>query len=175
MSKELAKLRARLNAYLSRFMSRQEDVEDISQEAFLRVLEAESNTDIRHPKAYLYRTAKNLAISQLRSSSGQMTDYVEELLGADVYAESGQLEQALISSQHFELFCKAVSLLPEQCRRVLVYRRVYGFSQKQVADKMNISISTVEKHLTKGLRRCSAYLEAHTGESFTVAKKRKSQ
>ena len=49
--------------------------------------------------------------------------------------------------------------MPEQYRKMLILRKVYGFSQQEMADHLGISISTVGKHLTKGLVRCADYLK----------------
>ena len=63
--------------------------------------------------------------------------------------------------------------LPDVCRRVFVLRRVYGFSQREIAEYLGISIKTVEAHLAKGMVRCTDFMElfdapeAPVGESST--------
>ena len=47
---------------------------------------------------------------------------------------------------------KAFEGLPEQIRTVLALRRMHGLSPGQIATKLNLSVSTVEKHMAKGLR-----------------------
>jgi RNA polymerase sigma-70 factor (ECF subfamily) len=147
----------RLQRYLGRFLKRKEDVEDISQEAFLKVLEAESEGRVRHREAYLYRTAKHLALNSLSRKSNVLVDYIEEIAGADVF-NTRALEDDVMAREHFEHFCRAVAQLPEQCRRVFVLRKVYGLSQQEVADHLGLSQSTVEKHLAKRLIRCGNHL-----------------
>jgi RNA polymerase sigma-70 factor (ECF subfamily) len=39
-------------------------------------------------------------------------------------------------------------------------RKVYGYSHSEIAEELNMSVSTVEKHLANGLRRCNAYMAA---------------
>lgn len=153
-------LLVRLKRYLSSFLRRPEDAEDIAQESFLKVLEAGSKGEIRYEKAYLYRTARNLALNSLSKKSNQAMDSIEDFLDSDVLAQAASLEDDIIAQQHFELFCRAAAALPEQCRRVLILRKVYGLSQLEVAQRLGISVSTVEKHLAKGLLRCSQYLES---------------
>ena len=50
------------------------------------------------------------------------------------------------------------SALPTRCRQVFTLRKVYGYSQKQIAERLQISENTVEQHLTKAARRCAQVL-----------------
>ena len=159
MTREIRTLHARLRRYVARFCNTPEDAEDLTQEAFLRVLEAGSRGDIRHPPAYLYRTARNLSLNRLASKSHQLCDYIEDLADPSVIADGVSLENRVSHEQRFELFCHAALDLPERCREVLILRKVYGLSQKQVAARLGISVSTVEKHLARALTRCAAYVE----------------
>ena len=58
------------------------------------------------------------------------------------------------------MFCRAVGGLPEQCRRAFILKKVYGLSQQEIADRLSISQSTVEKHIAKGLLMCREYMES---------------
>jgi RNA polymerase sigma-70 factor (ECF subfamily) len=154
-------LRVRLKRYIARLMRKPEDVEDLVQDSYLRIIEAGSRGEITHPRAYLYRIAHNLALNSAARKSNTVVDYIEDLLGADDQLGSASLEEEVMAQESFEMFCRAVAELPEQCRKVLVLRKVYGYSQQDVADSLGISISTVEKHLAKGALRCHLYMEEH--------------
>jgi len=56
------------------------------------------------------------------------------------------------------MLVKAIQGLPDRCRQVFTLRKVYGYSQKEIASRMNISEHTVEQHLTKAARRCAQAL-----------------
>ncbi len=148
----------KLKRYLRRLLRRPQDVEDIAQEAFVRVLEAASKGEIHYQQAYLFRTAHNLALNALARKSNLLEDYMEDFPDVDVFMESAALEETVAAQQRFELFCRAVATLPDQCRQVLVLRKVYGLSQQEVATRLGIAISTVEKHLAKGMVRCAAQM-----------------
>lgn len=151
-------LQAGLKRYLGRILTRPEDVDDIAQEAFVRVLEAGSKGEIHYHKAYLYRTAHNLALNVLARKSNLLVDSMEDFPDPTVFTDNTMLEDEVAAQRRFELFCRTVAELPDQCRRVLVLRKVYGLSQQEVAELLGISISTVEKHLAKGMLRCSAHM-----------------
>lgn len=159
-------LYTKLKLSLGKLLRRSEDAEDIAQEVFAQFLEAGSKGEIHFPQSYLHRTARNLAINALSRKSHLLEDYLEEFPDPEGLSESRVLEDDIHAQQRFELFCQATAALPDQCRRVLILRKVYGHSQQEVADLLDISVSTVEKHVAKGLQRCLAYMRA--SESSTV-------
>src|SRR5690606_36291532 len=96
-------LQARLKRYVASMLKRPEDVEDIAQESFLKVLEAGSKGEIRYEQAYLYRTARNLALNSLTRKSNQSMESIEGLLGSDFLIPGTSLEDEIAGQQHFEL------------------------------------------------------------------------
>ena len=54
-----------------------------------------------------------------------------------------------------------MSELPIKCRKVFVLRKVYGYSQAEIAKKLGISLSTVETHITKGMHRTKLFMDEH--------------
>lgn len=137
------------------------EVEDIIQETWVRVVKAEMKEEVELPNSYMYRTAKNLAFDHIKSVSAQKLDMAKEpdlQLAADNEGDKPFIE--FQSSERFESFCRAVRVLPSSCRRAFVLKKVYGFSQKEIAEYMDISESAVEKHVAKGMLRCSDYLIA---------------
>ena len=56
------------------------------------------------------------------------------------------------------MLVKAIQGLPDRCRQVFTLRKVYGYSQKEIALRLSISENTVEQHLTKAARRCAQAL-----------------
>jgi len=161
-----------LRAFISRFVNKAPDIEDISQEAFLRAFKAEKKTEIHNPRAFLFRTARNVALNELTRKSNILTDYIEENCSLDVIATTKAVDEQFDDKQKFKLFCSAVTDLPPKCQRVFIMRKVYGFSHKEIAKALGISTSTVEKHVATGLLRCRGYMRenAADGEVVQLAK-----
>jgi RNA polymerase sigma-70 factor (ECF subfamily) len=147
-----------IKRFLSRFLSGFHDIEDLAQETYLRAFKAEQNQEVRSPKAFLFRIAKNIALNELSRKSRLLTDYIEDSVSSDVIGVEASPEQRAAEQQKLAVFCQAVAVLPAQCRRAFLLRKVYGLSHKEIAAELNISVSTVEKHVAQGLMRCSAYL-----------------
>ena len=155
---------ASLQAFLRRFLHRQQDIEDVAQEAYLKAYTAEKNKDIEHPKAFLFTIAKNIAINELRKKTVQITDYIEECKSLPTQISTTNLEHELEAQQSLGLYCGAVAALPERCRRVYLLRRVHGLRQQEIATSLGISLRMVEKHLQKGTLECRAFIRARQGD-----------
>ncbi len=151
------------------------EIEDIVQETYVRVCQIETKDKIRQPRSYLFRTAHNLALDHVKRAESRLADSLEET-GESGFGEAQRtadetFDQAA-SNEEFSHFCEAVRLLPVQCRRAFVLRKVYGYSQREIAREMNLSESTVEKHIAQGIKRCTYFMmqhdkQYHNGEGVT--------
>ena len=147
-----------LKAVVSRYLRRPEDVEDIVQEVFVRTYEAKQKSRILNLKAYFFTTARNLSLKHKALHANKITDYLEDLGISGVYDERTSLETEYEVNEQFSIFCEAVRELPPQCRRVLILKKVYGLSHSEIAERLNITVSTTNQHLAKGIARCTLYM-----------------
>ncbi|MEO0400000.1 MAG: sigma-70 family RNA polymerase sigma factor [Pseudomonadota bacterium] len=152
-----------LRRFLRQFYKRAEDVEDAAQEAFLRAFRAEIDGEIREPKAFLFRVARNYALGDLAKKSNTTTEYLIDSDISSVLVDEKQIraDDQLESKQKLILLVEAVAALPPQCRRVFVMRKFQGMRVKDIAAAMGTGVGTVDKHLATGLARCSEYLHAN--------------
>lgn len=152
-------LRRELERFVGRFV-RSSDIEDIVQETFVRSYEAEINRPIRHPRAFMLKIAKHLALNHRARSDYRLVDSMEDVCDLDMFVGSEGLERQAETREQFHAFCQAVRELPLQCRRAFILKKVYGLSQQETAEYLGISESTVEKHVAKGLLGCWTHLDA---------------
>jgi len=68
-------------------------------------------------------------------------------------AENG--EQSLVGREELQMLQAAIADLPDRCREVLTLRKIEGLPQREVAERLGLSESTVEKHVSAGIRRCA--------------------
>lgn len=148
-----------LRKFLRRFLSRQQDIEDVAQEAYLKAYTIEQGKPIEHPRAFLFTIAKNIAINELNKKAQQVTDYIEECTHQPVMEYAASAEYELEAQQSLGIHCEAVAALPEQCRRVYLLRRVHGLKQQEIADSLGISVRAVQKHLQQGVLKCHKYVD----------------
>lgn len=137
------------------------DVEDIVQETYVRACQAEKKQDIKYPRAFLLKIARNLALDYVKSAAFRYSDSVDEAELDDLLSAGQEWDTThaqVVAEEEFALFCEAVRHLPDQCRRAFVLKKVYGYSQKEIARFMGIAEKTVEKHIAYGMKRCTYFL-----------------
>lgn len=145
---------ASLRNYISRFMVSAHEIDDVSQETFLRAYKAEQKTIIEQPKAFLFRVAKNMMLSEFSNKTRKMIDYVEDFEQSSLYSGEDKLEDSVIAQQKLGVYCEAIASLPPKCRQVILMKKVYGLSYKEIARRLGVTVSAVEKQLIKGGKRC---------------------
>ena len=143
------------------------EVEDVVQETYVRVCQFQSKLEVREPRALMMKTARNLSLDYVKRSAYRLNVNVEdydELVLSDAISCEGEPLRQVASEQEFARFCESLRLLPRQCRKVFVLRKVYGYSQKEVSRKLGVSESTVEKHVAKGMKLCVQRMRQHQAE-----------
>lgn len=145
---------------IARYCAHPEDIEDLAQHTFLRGFAAETKTRIREPKAFLLRIARNLALSEIKRHGRIYTDSLEDCEASAVLKDDGQAsaEDRLDTTRKLAALSMAVAQLPPECRDVLLMRKVEQLRFKQIATRLNVSVSTVEKRVAKALHLCAAIL-----------------
>ena len=171
---------AALKRYVMRIIHAENDVEDVVQEAFIRAYKTESDGEIRQPKSYLFRVAKHVALNQVRQKINRPTDFLEDSDPASTLVGEWTLEDEVLAQERLGIHCAAVAAMPPRRRKVYLLRKVYGMSHKNIAEKLGITVSTVEAHLVKAFRQCHEYVmsrtqdkepgEANHAEALAVAK-----
>lgn len=152
------KYRSQLKRAVSGIVS-SEEVDDIVQETWLRSYEAELKQEIQFEKTYMLKTARNLALNHISKASEKHNFSMEELDEQDAIFAGMQLERQVESKERFLHFCRATDHLSPEVKRVFLLKKVYELSQREIADYLQISESTVEKHVAKGLHQCANFLK----------------
>jgi RNA polymerase sigma factor (sigma-70 family) len=164
---------AALRRYISSFFITSQDIDDISQETFLRSFESNIKSTIRQPKSFMYCVAKNLILSKYRRSSYKLTDYIEDLEDHEEPLDISNLENDIDAQHTLSLFCEGLASLPEQCRRVVVMRKVYGLSINEIAERLDMPTSTINWNIAKGMTHCDNLIEKHENSGVSQAKNEK--
>ena len=148
-------------------MSADLDIDDIVQEAYVRVLKARETSVIASPKAFLFATARNLVYGQVRRRKIVGGEFLAEIDALCVLDESGDIPGKVAHAEELELLTLAVQSLPARCRQILTLRKIYGVSQKEIARQFGISEHTVEAQGTIGMRRIADFFERIERQSST--------
>lgn len=151
-----------IKKFLRRFSSNAHDIEDICQETIMRALHAEQQKEIHEPKAFLFGVAKNVARKELEKKSKSLIDFIEDFVEPEYLSNEPSIEDKIDSEKSMLIFWQAVASLPAQCQKVFVLKKVHGYSHKEIAKSLEISVSTVEKHVASGLKRSSEFMDNYS-------------
>ena len=160
--------RSRLRGFVHRFTGNRHDIDDICQETITRALEAVQTKTVQEPGRFLYGVARNIVRREFDVHSRALINFVSDFSPDEHAADTLSVEETLDDQQQLILFGEAVAKLPAQCQKVFVMKKVYGYSHKEIAGELNISVSTVEKHVATGLKRCSEEVMRRMG-TYTEA------
>lgn len=146
-----------LRSYLRGLFPSLPDIDDLVQESYVRLIRTRSTGRISYVKAFLFTTARNVALDIFRRRRVVRIEGVADLAKLSVIEDRPGVADALGRQQELELLAAAVRTLPDRCRQVLTLRLLYDYSHKQIAAELGISEHTVKAQLAKGTRRCADY------------------
>jgi RNA polymerase sigma factor (sigma-70 family) len=139
-----------LRTWLSRRRHDGLEIDDIIQETYTRLISAESVAHILDARSYAFQTAGSVVIDHLRRMKVVSISSVPDLDYLEVVSDDPSPERQVIDRDELHRLAQTIAGLPAKVREVFTLRRVYGLSQREVAEKMGISESTVEKHMSRG-------------------------
>jgi RNA polymerase sigma-70 factor (ECF subfamily) len=150
----VVKYQQRIMNLISRFVRDQDEVMDISQEAFIKAYRALPN--FRGDSAFytwLYRiainTAKNFLVSQGRRPPGSDIDSsdAEQYDAGDALRDSGSPERLMFRDEIKKLIFKTIDELPEDLRTAIMLREIDGLSYEEIAESMDCPVGTVRSRI----------------------------
>lgn len=150
--------------FLYRKVKNWEDAEDIAQNAFIRIQRLTESGELENPKAYLYQTASNLAIDKIRREKLH-TNYIQSETADPAFGvTSGESdaycpERQLRAREQLRRVEDALLQLPIKCRQAFMLHRLRNMSYNDIANEMNVSVSSVEKYILQALKHCRKTLK----------------
>ena len=133
-----------------------EYAKDITQETYARALESHPNTPILNKRAFLYRVAKNIIIDQARKNNkNHLINFEEERF----ISEDKQAEEKILQINENQFLLEEIQKLPKKRKQAFVLHVVDGYSRKEIAVLLNISVSAVEKHISRASLQIKESLE----------------
>lgn len=147
-----------LRAWLQSRVTARHEIDDIIQESFIRVLRARAHGEVRSPKAFLFTTARNLAVDLARHGRVLRIEPLVQNEAQTVLDDGEDIPETIARHQELEFLTEAIQSLPDRCRQIFTLRKVYGLSQSEIARKLGVSEHTVSAQLTIGLHKCTDFM-----------------
>ena len=136
---------------------------DLAQESYARVLAMrQAGQAIREPAALLKRVALHAKIDMDRRAAVRQHENIHALDAADqpVASSSCQPEDACAAKQAAQAYLDAIETLPPRCRAAYSMYLFDDLSNQEIADRMGVSLSLVERYIKRGKLACLACREA---------------
>lgn len=136
--------------------------EDILQDVFMSMWIRKDSIDFESQeiKPYLYKSVHNRCINYIKSIKESLPLNhcdIDFLIQQEIFEER-TFDFLLLKELEKELEY-SIKLLPPQCKKVFTYSRKHGLKNKEIAELLNISEKTVEKHITKALHEIRQHLK----------------
>jgi len=130
--------------------------EDVVQEAWMRLSVVAKDRSLDEPVGYVYRTVRNLAIDAYRRQrrENHVLDSDGGMLSASAVDSAPSPEAVASSKDDLRLLNEALSELPERTRIAVEMRRFGGYKLKEIADHLNISVTTAHDIIAVGIAHC---------------------
>lgn len=146
-----------LVGYFSHTLRDAEAAKDVVQETYLRISAmGERANAVLEPRAFLYQTAKRILIDEWRKQKHQRFVALSDAEPLS-HASEEPLEH-LLSTNRMKTLYATIDSLPPRCQEAFKLHKFEGYSHKEIADQMGISVNAVEKHIIKALLACKQSL-----------------
>ncbi|RRN65148.1 RNA polymerase sigma factor [Caulobacter sp. 602-1] len=147
-------------AHARRLCGDADDAADLVQDAYAKLFGLETWRDLASPKAYTLAMIRNLAIQKMRRARVVSIRQIAGLDAADLADETPNAQSQTIAREQLRRLLKAVERLPDRCRQVVVMRRFEELSPQEIARRLGLSLSTLEKRLARGMFLLSQAMDA---------------
>ena len=135
---------------LQRMVNNHSTAEDLLQETYLRVARALNDRTVEHLEPFVFQTARNLALDHLRARRIQSRTVVEDVPMEIIEGIASPLsppEEAHQDAQLLDRLSVSLSQLTARQQRIFILSRLHGCSYQEIAEELDISLSTVQKEL----------------------------
>lgn len=158
---------SRLRRFLAARLRNSQEVPDLAQEVFLRLMRVDQHENIRSPEAYLFTVARHVLHQHASQTSVEQStvDIVEVI--AELHALAG--DEPAARAESAEALAQLEAVLKKLSPRVgtaLVMHKVFGYTVQEIGDQFGISRETAKKLLARAAEQCrNALAEQEYGDS----------
>jgi RNA polymerase sigma factor (sigma-70 family) len=152
----LEALRAPLTGYFRRRIRQQEDAHDLVQEVFLRLSTRGRLAGIENLKGYAFQVADSVLTDRQRRRSVRHVDAHVELDPERMGEPELAPDRIVAGRDALKRALAALDQLPERTRTIFVLRRLEGMRYIEIAKRLGLSVSAVEKHMVRAIAHLAA-------------------
>ncbi|MBL8271576.1 RNA polymerase sigma factor [Steroidobacter sp.] len=136
-----------------------EDAADIVQETYIRVQQSEQVGELKNPRAFLFRVAKNVRLNTARHRAIAREEVGRDLEALEIEGTEPGPYRAFQSAQELAIVRRALEELPARCREAFLMNRFEDMTFPQIAKELGVSVSMIEKHVSHAITHMRGRLE----------------
>jgi RNA polymerase sigma-70 factor (ECF subfamily) len=152
---------AELRGMLRRVCASAAEIDDVIQETCYRILVMPDLGHVLNPKAFVFRTAKNIVLDRIRRDAVVSIETMANLDDLDIADSAPSPERVVFARDELKWVFGLIGNLPDRCKSVFRARRVHGMSQNETADTLGLTDSVVEHEMMRGMRLMSEMISKH--------------
>lgn len=157
----------RLFLFTLKFLKDRELTEDTIQDIFTHLWESRLFIDSNYNfSSYLFTITKNRILNTLKRYDTE--ENVLNLIMSKSLLEQTPTDNEIIDSEYKSLFKAAINKLPPTRKKIFVLSRIEHMTHKEIATTLNISVYTVQEHISESLKCIKKYLSIHTDIHFCL-------
>jgi RNA polymerase sigma-70 factor (ECF subfamily) len=159
LAREAGPLRRSLAGFFRRRVNDPDEVEDLVQEVFARVVARDSTEPIAHLGSYIFQTAASVFADRNRRRLSRRAD-AHVAFDPDQHGGTDfDAVRVLAGREALSAATAALLSLPERSRTVFVLHRLEGRGYREIGEQLGISVSAVEKHMVRAAHHLSVRLK----------------
>jgi RNA polymerase sigma factor (sigma-70 family) len=146
--------------FLTARLHSEQDAREVAQEAYVRILQLDKPEGLSFLKAFLFKTAANLAIDRMRARELRNHTNVDELF--DELEQPVVPEREVLAQQELAVVERRLRGLPSQCRYAFAMHVLMERPIKDIAVELRLTERMVRYYVVQGLERCKQSREKDT-------------
>ncbi|MEO7688343.1 MAG: sigma-70 family RNA polymerase sigma factor [Sphingomonas sp.] len=151
MANEVIPHEAAVRAWLLRSRVSQEDADELIQEAYAVLAGLDAVHHIARPDGYFFSVVRNLLLRRLRRAKIVQIEAIAEI---ETYAADADPspERQVVGRIDYDRMLGLIAGLPERCRQIVQMRKIEGLSQREIANRLNVTENVVENQTYLGIQ-----------------------
>lgn len=152
----------RLKGYAYRFVEDEDVAQDVVQECYIKLWEKSEELIGISIRSLLFTMVRNRSINFLKKQQRiekLFSEYIAQLDEDNLYYADFNVYGKEIYSELEQELRKVIDTLPERCKEIFLLSRKEGLKNREIAEKLEISTTAVEKHISRAFKQIEEYLK----------------
>ena len=159
----------KIHRFVNSYIKETTQAEDLTQNIFIKLWEKKAGIDINKSfDGYIFTISYRIVMDHFRQTEKKLLSATSDAFLNESIVSSSSSDELLNRHQLESLYEKALQTLPQKRKEIFLLSRHTGLSNKQIAERLNISVKTVENQMTAALSRLREFFAHSDFDSAAV-------